>query len=267
MTECIKSLTEIPFREVAPRMQELLRQQRGWQTNYFGQRLTGNQYWIASTHRSTVFVANDLDFFRFYYLTNDVPDLAGLLRELRYLGVTVTAYVHRAVDPALDAAFQGAGHRPYAVFRRMSTQSLRVCKTNSRLEFATQDDIDELMQRLQIDFAPGYADHLPSRAMLSDYIRQRWVLVIRRRRAITGYLVFQINGTQVVYNYMFNDSNNPSDFLMLQENFYGLVAEQGIRSGVLWVNEANAPVIKMHKLFKWQFDGLVCKYYVHTPKT
>jgi hypothetical protein len=261
------ALTKTSLAEIEQQIQSMQRQRVFWQTNYFRQPLTGSQYWMSATERSLVFLTEDLDFFRLYYLTSDLPELKALMLALPLPGMTVTAYLTRQVVPELDAAFQDAGHKPYAVFRRMSCRSLRECKTNSRLQFATQNDVDDLLQRLQTNFAPGYADHLPSRAMLADYVRQRWVLVSRRDGVIAGYLVFQIAGKQVVYNYSFNASDDPSDFLLLQDNFYGLVAAQGIRSGILWVNEKNTRVITMHQFFSWKMDGLMSQYYVYNPTT
>ena len=255
-------VTETNFAEIEKRMQALQCQCGPWHTNYFRQPLTGSRYWMCATERSLVFWTDDIDFFRLYFFTVDLMELTRLVREFPLPCVTVTAYLTRQVEPAIDSALQDAGFKPYAVFRRMSNRSLRVCKTNSRIEFATQDDVDELLRRLRADF-PLYTGHQPSRAMLENYVQQQWVLVNRQGAAIVGYLLFQIIGKQVNYNYVFMTSANLEDFQVLQENFYGLMAQKGIRSGVLWVNEMNTQVIEMNELLGWKFDGLMNRYYVH----
>lgn len=257
-------LTETVFAEIERRMHALQRLRGPWHTNYFRQPLTGSRYWMVGTERSLVFLTDDMDFFRLYFFAVDLAELAGLLRDTPLPGITVTAYVTRQIDPVIDAAFQSAGHEAYAVFRRMSNRALRRYETNEKLAFADPDDVDELLRRVRSDFPP-YTGHPPSRELMLEYVRQKWVLVNRQVGTIKGYIIFQIAGKTVNYNYIFNSSDNPVDFLLLQANFYVQMGKLGIQSGILWVNETNMRVIKMHRLFGWGFDGLLAQYYVKNP--
>ncbi|MEI7911062.1 MAG: hypothetical protein WCK77_15610 [Verrucomicrobiota bacterium] len=245
-----------------PDIEAQLRGLRGpSQTNYFRQVLTGRNYWMAGTERTLVFLTDDLDFFRLYFYTTDAGDLGDVLASLRLPGTTVTACIARHFDSTIHATLQACGHVRHSMFRRMATRALRVCKVNSRLEFANPADVDELLGRLQADFHP-YTSHPPSRALLAEYIRREWALVIRKNGAIAGYIVFQIAGNQANYNYLFNSSADPVDFLMLQNNFFGLLDQRGVRAGILWVDEKNTRVLKMNEVSGWKLDGLMTQYYV-----
>ncbi len=259
------ALTETIFEEIERRIHALQRLRGPWHTNYFRQPLTGHRYWMTSRERSLVFLVDDMHFHRLYFFTLDLAELTSLLRDTRLPGISVTSYLTRQLDPAIDSAFQAAGHIPHAVFRRMSNPALRPYETNAKLNFAVPEDVEELLRRVRTDFDP-YTSHPPSREMLDGYVRQQWVLVNRHDRTIKGYLIFQIAGKQVNYNYVWNASDDASDMLFLQGNFYGLMARQGIRSGILWVNEQNLGVIRMNELHGWRFDGLLAQYYVITPK-
>jgi hypothetical protein len=257
-------LEKTEFSGIEARLVEVQRLPGAAHTNFFRQALTGSEYWSASSECSLVFVTDDLDFLRLYFLTKDAADLKNLLSIINFPRTTVTALVSRQFQPDIDDAFLANGHRHHALFRRMTTRSLRVSKTNPRLEFAGLDDIDELLHRLQTDFDP-YTSHPPSRAVLADYIAKQWVLVIRKEGRITGYIVFQIIGSQVNYNLLFYAGTDPGDFLFLQNNFFGLLARQEIRAGFLWVDETNTRVLKMNEISGWKLDGLMTKYHITQP--
>jgi hypothetical protein len=258
------NLDETSFSEIEARLAEFQRLPGAAHTNYFRQTLTGTNYWSASGERSFIFVTDDLNFLRLYFLTKDPADLKNLLGRAALPRTTVTALVARQFQPEIDNAFLANGYRHHALFKRMTTRSLRVAKTNSRLDFAAPEDLDELLQRLKTDFDP-YTSHPPSRAMLAHYIANQWVLVIREDGRIVGYIVFQIIGNQVNYNILSYTGARPGEFLFLQNNFLGLLAERKIRAGFLWVDETNTRVLKMNEAYGWKLDGLMTKYLITQP--
>ncbi len=79
---------------------------------------------------------------------------------------------------------------------------------------------------------------------------------------LRGCIVFQLQGKRVNFNHFCNQSDDPLDSLYLLENFYGLMSQRGVRAGFLWVNEANVRVVRLHRAFGWQFDGLQDHFYL-----
>lgn len=257
-------LKETSFSEIEKQIYKLQSLPGTAHTNYFRQTLTGTDYWSASSERSLVFVTNDLDFLRLYFVTKDPSDLKNLLGQFDLSRTTVTALVARQFQTDIHEAFLANGHRDYALFKRMSTRSLRVAKINSRLDFAVSDDINELLARVKTDFDP-YTSHPPSRETLLGYIAKQWVLVIRENGRIVGYTIFQIIGKQVNYNFLLYSGGFPGGSLLLQNNFFGLLAREEVCGGFLWVDETNTRVIKMHEVSGWKFDGLETKYLINQP--
>lgn len=225
-------------------------------TNYFRQELVGMRVLAASTDRSVIFLNDEFDFYRLYYFTRDAGDLGDLLSQLHYPGATVCGYLTKsAPDAATLAALQRGRLARQATFRRMTHTKLPVRPSALRNSYAEAADLEPLYAELFSIFDP-FTDHLPRREIFATWIANRQVLVNRHEAAITGAVVFQILGKQVNYNYLFSRSADPMDLLRLQSSFYAEMHTRGIRSGFLWVNAANTPIIRLHTGFGWKFDGL-----------
>jgi hypothetical protein len=232
----------------------------GFHTNYFRQEMPGSQIMSAATARTVLMLNNEHDFFRLYFFTTDVVDLEQTLRDAHLPGKTVTGYLTRSSDENIAGVFYHAGFNRIAKYRRMITYQLPAHRPNASLEYATNADIDELNQGLFEAFNK-YTDHLPTRERLHRYIENEWVIVNRDGNRIRGAVCFQLEGPRVNYNYIYNLSGNALDFVRLQNNFYGVMHQRGIRAGFLWINEAENRLGKLYQSMGWQFDGLKDHFY------
>lgn len=231
-------------------------------TNYFKQQLTGLRYWKVFSPETLLFITNDEDFYRLYFFTNNADDFSNLLSICTYPGDVVIDYIAKTFDSSIDAAIIESGFSRIDLFSRMSNYVLPPSPLREDIAFAVAADAEILQVRLHTDLN-RYTDHFPTLAMIKQYIANGWVLVNRRENEIQGYIIFQIQGQRVNYNYVSNSSANPMDWLIMQRNFYGILKQQGIRSGVLWVNDTNVRVARMHKKFGWDFDGLKDQFYFY----
>ena len=66
------------------------------------------------------------------------------------------------------------------------------------------------------------------------------------------------------YNYIYNLSRNGLDFLRLQNNFYGVMHQRGIRAGFLWINQTETRLAALHESMGWRFDGLKDYFYLRS---
>ena len=66
------------------------------------------------------------------------------------------------------------------------------------------------------------------------------------------------------YNYLYNLSGNALDFLRLQNNFYGVMHQRGVRRGFLWINETKSDLAAVHKWMGWRLDGLQDHFYLRS---
>jgi hypothetical protein len=232
-------------------------------TNYFRQELVGPQILTAATARSVLLANDEHGFFRLYFFTSDLADLEQILRGVDFPGDVVAGYLTRAADENVAAAFQQSGFNPIATYRRMITYRLPPQRPNPALEYAVAADVDELYKNLFQTFNK-YTDHLPTKNRLQDYIANQWVIVNRQAGRIVGAVCFQLEGPRVNYNYIYNLSGNGVDFLRLQNNFYGVMNQRGIRAGFLWINQINTRLPALYQSTGWHFDGLKDYFYLRS---
>jgi len=232
----------------------------GFFTNYFRQEMVGPQILTAATARSVLLANDEHDFFRLYFFTNDLADLGQILRDADFPGDAVAGYLARAADEDIAAAFQRSGFNPIATYRRMITYRLPPQRPNPALEYAIAADVDQLYEDLFRAFNK-YTDHLPIKSRLLDYIKNHQVIVNRQAGRILGAVCFQLQGLRVNYNYLYNFSHNGLDFLRLQNNFYGVMNQRGIRAGFLWINQTNARLAALYQSTGWRFDSLQDYFY------
>jgi hypothetical protein len=239
----------------------------GFFTNYFRQEMVGSQILTAATARSVLVANKEHGFFRLYFFTSDIADLEQILRELDFPGDVVAGYLTKSADKAADekiaAAFQCSGLNPIAVYRRMLTYRLPPQRPNAALEHAISADVDQLYEGLFQTFNK-YTDHLPTKNRLQRYVANQWVIVNRQAGRIVGAVCFQLEGPRVNYNYLYNLSSNPLDFLRLQNNFYGVMHQRGIRAGFLWINQTDTRLAALHESMGWRFDGLKDYFYLRS---
>jgi len=235
----------------------------GFSTNYFRQEMVGPQIFTAATARSVLLANDEHDFFRLYFFTNDLADLEQTLRDVNFSGDVVAGYLTKAADENIAAAFQQSGFNPIATYRRMVTYRLPPRQPNPALEYAIAADVDQIHEGLFQTFNK-YTDHLPTKNRLLDYVVKQQVIVNRQAGRIVGAVCFQLQGPLVNYNYLYNLSLDGLDFLRLQNNFYGVMHQRGIRAGFLWVNQTATRLAALHYSMGWRFDGLQDYFYLRS---
>jgi hypothetical protein len=187
-------------------------------------------------------------------------DLGRVLHHARYPGEIVAGYLTKEPDKNVATAFEHAGFLPIATYGRMETNRLPQQQPNPALEYAVPTDADQLHENLFRAFNK-YTDHLPTKSRLLDYIKKQQVILKRQAGKIIGAVCFQIQGLKVNYNYIYSLSGDGLDFLQLQNNFYGVMNQRGIRAGFLWINQANNRLVALYRAAGWRFDGLQDYFY------
>jgi hypothetical protein len=232
-------------------------------TNYFRQEMVGPQILTAATARSVLLANDEHDFFRLYFFTSDLADLEQILRDVDFPGSVVAGYLTKAADENIAAAFHQSGFNPIATYRRMISYQLPPQRPNPALEYATTADVQQLYEGLFQTFNK-YTDHLPTKDRLHGYIENQWVIVNRDAGQIRGAVCFQLEGPRVNYNYIYNLSGNGLDFLRLQNNFYGVMNQRGIRAGFLWIDQSNTRLVSVYQSTGWRFDGLQDHFFLRS---
>jgi len=229
-------------------------------TNYFRQEMVGQQILFTATGQTIVLANDEYDFFRLYFFTSDLADLGQVLHHVRYPGDVVIGYLTKKFDKTVAAAFEQGGFLPTAIYGRMETYQLPRQLPNPALDYAVASDADQLHEDLFRAFNK-YTDHLPTKSRLLEYIKNQQVIVKRQSGKIVGAVCFKLHGLKVNYNYIYSLSGDGLDFLQLQNNFYGVMNERGIRAGFLWTNQANDRLAALYRAAGWRFDGLRDYFY------
>jgi len=229
-------------------------------TNYFRQEMVGPQILVTATDQTILLANDEYDFFRLYFFTSDVVDLGQVLHHARYPGEVVAGYLTQKPEKNVATAFEQVGFLPIATYGRMETYQLPRQRPNPALEYAVPADADQLHEDLFRAFNK-YTDHLPTKSRLLDYIKNEQVIIKRRNGQIIGAVCFQLHGLKVNYNYIYSLSGDGLDFLELQNNFYGVMNQRGIRAGFLWINQANNRLAALYRAAGWRFDGLQDYFY------
>jgi hypothetical protein len=235
-------------------------------TNYFRQEMVGQQILVTATDRTIVLANDEHDFFRLYFFTSDLVDLGQVLQDARYPGEVVTGYLTKKPDKNVAATFEQGGFLPIATYTRMETYRLPQQQPNPALEYAVPADTDQLHEDLFRSFNK-YTDHLPTKTRLLEYVKNRQIIIKRQGGKIIGAVCFQLHGLKVNYNYIYSVSGHGLDFLQLQNNFYGVMNQRGIRAGFLWVNRANDRLASLYRAAGWRFDGLRDDFYFRALRT
>ena len=233
---------------------------RNFFTNYFRQEMVGQQILVTATNQTLLLANDEYDFFRLYFFTSDLGDLQRLLHYAHYPGEMVVGYLTKKPDKKVAIAFEQGGFLPIATYGRMETYQLPQQRPNPALEYAVPADTNQLHEDLFRAFNK-YTDHLPTKSRLLDYIKKEQVILKRRDGQIIGAVCFQLQGLKVNYNYIYSVSGDALDFLQLQNNFYGVMNQRGIRAGFLWINKANNRLAALYQATGWQFDGLQDQFY------
>jgi hypothetical protein len=236
------------------------RSDHGFFTNYFRQDMVGERILVAATDATILLLNDEYDFFRLYFFSRDFADLGKALYQTEYPGDVVVGYLTKKVDQGVVAAVERASFRPIATYGRMETYALPKQQTNPFLEYAVPADTDQLHQDLFRAFNK-YTDHLPTKKRLLDYIRNNQVIVKRQNGQIVGGVCFQLHGFKVNYNHVYSLTAHGLDFLQLQNNFYGVMNQRGVRAGFLWINLANDRLASLYRATGWRFDGLQDYFY------
>jgi hypothetical protein len=230
-------------------------------TNYFRQEMVGAQVLVTATDQTILLVNDEYDFFRLYFFTSDLVDLAQVLHHARYPGEVVAGYLTKKPDKNVATAFEQSGFLPIATYGRMETYQLPQQQPNPTLQYAVPADADQLHRDLFRAFNK-HTDHLPTKSRLLDYIKNKQVILKRQAGQIIGAVCFQLHGLKVNYNYIYSLSGDGLDFLQLQNNFYGVMNQRGIRAGFLWINQTDTRLAALHESMGWHFDGLQDYFYL-----
>jgi len=235
----------------------------GFFTNYFKPSIYCSLLFTGSDDESIVFRDEDTDFFRLYFYSIGLKSLPSLIK-----GVTISPmvvdYISKEPPGEIERIFFEAGFEKYAVLQRMINNNLRRLQRVEPLLFAEEEEWRMVMEKLNTGL-DKYTGHFPQKEELVNLIRNKRILVTRKNNEITGLIMYKITEKKCNFNQWYSaKDNDPMDGANLLVNMYALLDEMGIRSGFMWVNEKNTPVIKIHQRFGFKPNGL--KDYVYLKK-
>ena len=151
------------------------------------------------------------------------------------------------------------GFSLHTSLQRMS----QVLKDNSfadilGIEFANEEDIDELSKMFCIAFDP-ISERIPSKVQLSKYIESQSILVKRMQNKVAGFAVIDIQKKTMYLKYLLMNPKFRRQGIadsLLKKAFF---LSKGCIRYILWVIKENQPAINLYKKFGYKFESL-CNY-------
>lgn len=225
-----------------------------WLTNLYAELQDITKFAMLTSDRAIVFVGDEGGFARLYYHAVDVESMKALLENIQYKIPLVIGYLDKNRNEALCAAFRNAGFKEIAHYRRMTNAGFPTLASESQPQFAKPEEAQTIFSMMRDTFN-AMTDHLPSREKLRSLIEHQQVIVRREADEITGFVVFQIFGRQVNFNYLLNRGSRGNGTILMQD-FHQCMASRGLNSGFLWVESTNERARKIYDASGWKVDGL-----------
>ena len=220
-----------------------------------------NACYISDNDKALIFLLKDRDIYRLYFACNDLSALSCLLdtlpSDLKISFEYITKFdmpenLHNLITKyfIFDTEYQRM---------RVKCTDLRQFKKYSanEIETANEDDIQYICEVLNKTFN-HYSSHLPSIEELYDLQKNKQVLVTRNDKSlITSFMLFKLNGKSSNFDQLVSIDHNALNTMKLLDYYNSVIKLKNINDSFLWVDVINnKPVVKMHKLFGYNFDGL-----------
>ena len=215
-------------------------------------------YLINDTQDSLIFLYPSGDFYRLYFATSNLDNLAKLKTSLPEKFNGVLDVVFRNDLPKNLALFLENNFNFHAEFRRYRTSKIKNRKT--KVEFAKVEDLDNIYKSLVNNF-DKFDSHFPNRNELLNYIEDNNVLVNRTNEGIKGYIIFQIIGSTANFNYLYNNDGNSLSMPRMYSGFFTELSKREVKNVFLWVDEKNISVKEFYLKTGFQADGTIDRIY------
>jgi hypothetical protein len=195
---------------------------------------------------------------RLYFAATNLDGLSRVSQACPEGKTVVTDILCQENNPpeATFAALRTGGFSPKFIMRRIRNPRLPVFCRNERLQFANEDEANEVLNLLTTSLDP-LNSHFPSKETIARFIREQSILVSRNKDgSLFGLSVFPVQGKVCNYNYLVNKGGDIADAMSLLFNTYAVLAERGITTAFAWVDQENLGVYKMHLRFGYKPDGV-----------
>jgi hypothetical protein len=205
------------------------------------------------------------DFSRLLFAASDASALRLLLQILprQRFACDFIARASASQRAAVREACSATGFRLRATFARHASAALRPpVRPGARI--GTVADAEHIYQCILSDF-DRYIDHVPERDAFRRYGEERRLVVVGAPGAIEAYATFSIEGSRFHFDRLCNRRGDPMALLAALAGLYENIAQRGLKAGYLWANEANRPLLELHKRCGYSADGMIDDIYVSLP--
>lgn len=236
-------------------------------TNYYNQ-FENEMFEVFEGEHSIVFTFFDYCVRRVYFYSNDMDELAVLLRGLE--GDYVLDFLTKERE-ALSDLFISSGFQLYAEYERFGEhirnidpeEQARLLKMYEKSglydekygELAKVEDAEVINRRLKEIFDP-YESHFYSDDVLREMISNEWVWVAREDGKIVAAYIFTIEGRKKYGNFMYNDGPASAIYSVLTKADME-IAKKGVIYAYCWMDINNKKAIRYNTRIGHQKpDGL-----------
>jgi hypothetical protein len=223
--------------------------------NYYKQQLTGDSFqtWVSEKEKTILFLLQEGELQRVYFLTVDLGDLGHLLARLPS-GPLAMDYIYREPAANLVKTFAENQFTARATFQRIVNNSFGEMQDRRKPKIAASEHAEELIKRMPQDF-DILIDHLCSVTDLKRLIDAEQVLINTVDNRITGYLIYDIaNRKSLIRAWYSGERDIPMGGMLLLGVYHGALHKRNVKSSTGWVDQTNEKAITVYYRYGYVFD-------------
>lgn len=252
---------------IKDKISELKKQKpANFSTNYFFNVLS-QEVICFDSNSAFIFLSLDKNIYRLYYCYTNIEEFSELLSQVPTdLNICVEHLTKTEISQNL---FNIINHyfKYETTYERMrvNCQNLRQFKKYSHddIEKAKTEEITYIFNVLNDTFN-YYSSHFPDIEELKSLQNKGNIFVVRNEdNEIACFLIFKITGKSSNFDQLVSIDHNAMNTMKLLDYYNSFIKGNQLLDSYLWVDTVyNKPVVKMHKLFGYQFDGLKDYFFI-----
>lgn len=198
------------------------------------------------------FIKKNDTFYSLFFIASTIIDLQASLNLLlkEYTTLTfVSDIIIKEENSEIQSVFEKSDFQIYTSLFRMNKlhyDPLIEFSIITNLKEAVYTELDELIRLFNQYFDP-YAEQIPNKSELLDWINVKNILVYKINNKIIGFIIYDLNGSTIYLRYWFVHPEYREQKIGTALFKYFLFKGRSTKRQLLWVIKSNDNAIKRYK--------------------
>jgi len=200
------------------------------------------------------------------FYTTDLEEFTLLLERLvKGSDVCLNIICRGTIDSSLEKAI--AGILPfYGRQVKVRHRTFQPSDPNAQPVYALAYEVGHIFNLLWSNFNK-YMDFLPSTDLLTDYIKNKTVIVNRSEEGIDGFIIYHSRGKVADYNYLFCRSRDITAYAMMLNSLYAELRRRNINNFFGWVDAKNTMLLRTYIKAGYELENISNYFFKNSCQT